>query len=40
METLNSENLVDLWESWDDRGKLHVGYSVYVNMFILSIYGA
>jgi len=40
METLNFENPVDLWESWDDRGKLHVSYSVYVNMIILSIYGA
>jgi hypothetical protein len=40
METLNSEDLVDLWESWDDHGKLHIDYDVCVNMFTLFIYGA
>jgi hypothetical protein len=40
METLNVEDLVDLWESWNDRGKLHIGYDVCVDMFTLSIYGA
>jgi hypothetical protein len=39
METLNSKDLVDLWESWNDRGKLHVGYIVCVDMSILSIMG-
>jgi hypothetical protein len=40
METLNSRNLVDLWESWDDCEKLHIGYNVCVGMPTLSIYGA
>jgi hypothetical protein len=40
METLNSEDPVDLWESWDDHGKLHIDYDVCVDMFTLSIYGA
>ncbi len=40
METLNFKILVDLWESWDNRGKLHVSYNVYVNTSTLSIYGA
>jgi hypothetical protein len=40
METLNFSNLVDLWESWDDHGKLHVSYNVCVDASTLSIYGA
>jgi hypothetical protein len=28
METLNFGNLVDLWDSRDDLGKLHIGYGV------------
>jgi hypothetical protein len=40
METLNFRVLVDLWESWDNRGKLHVGYNVCVDTSTLSIYGA
>jgi len=40
METLNFSNLVDLWESWDDHGKFHVGYNVCVDAFTLSICGA
>lgn len=39
MEMLNFGNPIDLWELWDDRGKLHVAYSVYVDTSILSIYG-
>jgi len=39
METLNSRDLVDLWESRDDCGKLHINYSVCLDLFILSIYG-
>jgi hypothetical protein len=40
METLNFKDLVDLWESRDDHGKLHIGYNVWLNPFTLSIYGA
>jgi hypothetical protein len=40
METLNFGNLINLWESWDDCGKLHIGYGVCVDLFILSIYGS
>jgi hypothetical protein len=40
METLNSGDLVDLWESQDDRGKLHINYNVYLNPVTFSIYGA
>jgi hypothetical protein len=40
METLNFGNLIDLWESWDDCGKLHVSYNVCVDTSTLSIYGA
>jgi hypothetical protein len=40
METQNFRNLVDLWESWDNHGKIHIGYSVCVDRSILSIYGA
>ncbi len=40
METLNSGNPIDLWESWDDRGKLHIDYGVYVDTSTLFIYGA
>jgi hypothetical protein len=40
METLNSGNPVDLWESWDDHGKFNIDYDVCVDMFTLSIYGA
>jgi hypothetical protein len=39
-ETLNFEDLINLWESLDDHGKLHISYDVYVNTYILSIYGA
>jgi hypothetical protein len=39
METLNFGNLVDLWESWDNHGKLHIGYGVCVDLFILFTYG-
>jgi hypothetical protein len=39
METLNSRDLVDLWESQNDHGKLHINYSVYLDLSILSIYG-
>jgi hypothetical protein len=35
METLNSRDLVDLWESRNDHGKLHI----YLDLSILSIYG-
>jgi hypothetical protein len=40
MEILNVEHPIDLWESWNDRGKLHIGYYVYVNTFTFSIYEA
>jgi hypothetical protein len=40
METLNARDLVDLWESWNDRGKLHINYGVCVDMSTISIYGA
>ncbi len=40
MEILNPKNLVDLWESWNDYEKFHIGYGVYVNMYTTSIYGA
>jgi hypothetical protein len=40
METLNSRNPVDLWESWDNCGKLHIEYDVCFNPSILSIYQA
>ncbi len=40
METLNAKDLVDLWESWNDCQKLHIGYDVCVDTFTLSIYGA
>jgi hypothetical protein len=37
METLNSKNLVDLWESKDDPEKCHIDYGVCLNPSILSI---
>jgi len=40
METLNARDPVDLWESWNNYGKLHIGYGVCVDTSILSIYGA
>jgi hypothetical protein len=40
METLNAKDPIDLWESWNDCGKLHIGYNVYVDTSIFSIYGA
>ncbi len=40
METLNSGDLVNMWESWDDHGKLHISYDVCVDLSTLSIYGA
>jgi hypothetical protein len=40
MENLNSKDLVDLWESWDNHGKLHIGYGVSINPFIFSIHGS
>jgi hypothetical protein len=40
METLNSKDPVDLWESRDDHGKLHIGYVVCLDLSIFSIYGA
>jgi hypothetical protein len=40
METLNGKNLIDLWESWNDRGKLHIDYNFCVDMSIISMYGA
>jgi hypothetical protein len=39
METLNSRDPIDLWESWDNGGKLHINYDVCVNTSIFSIYG-
>jgi hypothetical protein len=39
METLNSRDLVDLWESRDNRGKFHINYNVCLDLSILSIYG-
>jgi hypothetical protein len=33
METLNSRDRVDLWESWDDHGKLHIGHNACLNWF-------
>lgn len=40
METLNARDPVDLWESWNNYGKLHIGYGVCVDLFSLSIYGS
>jgi hypothetical protein len=40
METLNPKDLIDLWELWDNCGKLHIDYSVCVDLSTLSIYGA
>jgi hypothetical protein len=40
METLNSKNLVDLWEPKDNLGKLHIGYGVCLDPSTFSIYGA
>jgi hypothetical protein len=40
METLNVGDLVDIWESWNDRGKLHIGYDVCVDTSTLFIYQA
>jgi hypothetical protein len=40
METLNSGDPNDLWEWWDNCGKLHISYSVYLNPSTFSIYGA
>jgi hypothetical protein len=40
METLNSKDLVDLWELKDNLGKFQIDYVVYLDLFILSIYGA
>jgi hypothetical protein len=40
METLNVGDLVDLWESWNDRGKLHIGYNVCVDTSTFFIYQA
>jgi hypothetical protein len=40
METLNVKDLVDLWESWNNCGKLHIGYGVCVDMSTFFMYGA
>ncbi len=40
MKTLNVKDPIDLWESWNDHGKLHIGYCVCVDMCTFSIYGA
>jgi hypothetical protein len=40
METLNSRYSIHLWESWDDCGKLHINYDVFLDLSSLSIYGA
>jgi hypothetical protein len=38
MENLNFGDPIDLWESWDDHGKLHIGYDVCVDcLFFLSM---
>ncbi len=39
METLNSKDLVNLWESWDEPKKLHIDYGIYVGTST-PIYGA
>jgi hypothetical protein len=40
MEILKARDPIDLWESWNDCGKLHIDYSVCVDMSSLSIYVA
>ncbi len=40
METLSYGDLVDLWESRNDLGKHHIGYSASLDLSTLSIYGA
>ncbi len=40
MEILNFGDPVDLWESWDDCGKIHIGYGVCVDPCTLFIYGS
>jgi hypothetical protein len=40
METLNFGDLVDLRESWDDYGEIHIGYGACVDPSTLFIYGA
>jgi hypothetical protein len=40
METLNFGDPIDLWESRDDHGKLHINYGVCLDLSTLSIYGA
>jgi len=40
METFKVGDPIDLWESWNDRGKLHISYGVCVDTSIISIYGA
>jgi hypothetical protein len=39
MEVLKVGNPSDLWESWNDHGKLHFGYTVYVDTYTISIHG-
>jgi hypothetical protein len=38
METLNSRNPIDLWESEDNHKKLHISYNVCLDPSTLSIY--
>jgi hypothetical protein len=33
METFKVKDPTDLWEPWNDCGKLHIGYVVSINMF-------
>jgi len=40
METLNFGDPIDLWESRNDCGKLHISYDVCLDPSTLSIYGA
>jgi hypothetical protein len=40
METLNFGDLVDLWESWDDYGRFHIGYGICLDPSTPFIYGA
>ncbi len=40
METLNFGDLANLWESWDDCGKFHIGYGVCANPSTFLIYRA
>jgi hypothetical protein len=40
METFKAGNPIDLWESSNDYGKLHIDYNLCVYTFTFSIYGA